>query len=103
MPDRQVVAARRYAVDLSANLSRVVCAADAQWADMVILMDRANWVRLRKLGFETHRLVWLGSLQPGKIEIDDPYRLSDESAAALMQHMAACVNSLASALREPAA
>jgi protein-tyrosine phosphatase len=98
-PRRHIIAAMNYGVDLSAHVSRTVIAADRAWADIVVLMDRANWARLRRMGFDPDRLLWLGALEPGPVEIVDPYSLDDECALAILRRMSSCVETLASALR----
>lgn len=98
-PKRHVAAARDYGLDLSAHASRTVADADRDWADIVVLMDRANWARLRRMEFDLDKLVWLGALQPGPVEIADPYALDDESASAILRRMSSCVEKLASILR----
>ncbi len=100
-PAGHVIMAKGYGIDLSKHVSSVVCLKDNSWADVVILMDRSNWVRLRRMGFDHRKFVWLGALAPGPLEIEDPYNLDDDSAAAVLDRMAACVERLASALKEP--
>ncbi|MBK9253798.1 MAG: hypothetical protein IPM70_18765 [Proteobacteria bacterium] len=48
-----------FGVSLQNHRSSVVSAADLQWADIIILMDRYNWVRLARLGADLQS--WSGS------------------------------------------
>jgi protein-tyrosine-phosphatase len=101
-PDRHVTMARTHGVELSAHASSLIGPGDREWADIVVMMDRSNWVKLRRMGFEAKTIVWLGALVPGSIEIRDPYAMDDESAATLLRRIAKCTERLASALNEPA-
>jgi protein-tyrosine phosphatase len=93
-PDRQVAMARERGVDLSRHSSIVLGPADHIWAQIVVLMDRKNWVGLRRLGVEPEKLVWLGAFAPGAIEIADPYRMDDAAASALLDRLASCAGGL---------
>lgn len=98
-PARHVELCRQVGVDLSGHRSAVVTAADIQWADLIVLMDRHNWLALLELGAVEERLVWLGALDGGPIELPDPYRLSDSDAAAIVRRLLACSIELAARLR----
>jgi protein-tyrosine phosphatase len=67
-------------VDLSTHRSSVISAEDVEWADTIILMDRHNWTALRALGAPQDKLVWLGALIPGPVEIRDPYGMNEAAA-----------------------
>lgn len=101
-PDRQLAMALRHGVDLSTHSSSVIGPADMDWADLVVLMDRSNWARLRRMGLDPARLAWIGAFAQGGIEIEDPYSLDDAAARRLLERLAHCTEELASALREPA-
>jgi protein-tyrosine phosphatase len=90
-----------HGVDLSAHASSLVTPDDLDWAEVVVLMDRSNWVRLRRMGFDASKLVWLGALAPGNREIPDPYSMDDDSVDELLGRMADCTGRLASALQKP--
>jgi protein-tyrosine-phosphatase len=92
-----------HGVELSGHESSQICLDDRDWAQVIVLMDRSIWARLRRYGFHNGRMVWLGALAPGSLEIRDPYELDDESAAAVLNRMATCTERLASALKKPAA
>lgn len=94
-PARHVVMSRALGIDLSRHRSTIVSRSDIASADLIILMDRQNWVALRKMGAPTEKLVWLGAWAPnGGVEIPDPYRMDDRSAADLLVRITACTVSL---------
>lgn len=94
-PARHVAMAERLGVDLSGHLSARVGASDIDWADLIILMDRPNWIALRKMGANPEKLAWLGAWAPdGGMEIRDPDKMDDESAAKLLDRLAACTVSM---------
>lgn len=97
-PDRHLRLARSHGVDLARHRSRVVEPADLQWADIVVLMDRNNWIRLRRMNVDPQKLVWLAAFAPGSIEIDDPYGMNDAQAAALVERLAHCSERFAARL-----
>ena len=87
--------AKELGVDLSPHLSARVGESDIDWADLIILMDRPNWMALRKMGANPRKLAWLGAWSSdGDTELPDPDKMDDESAAILLNRMAACVESL---------
>lgn len=94
-PDRHVKMAERRGVDLSKHASSRIEPADLEWADIVVLMDRGNWVRLRRMGARSERLIWLGAFAPGQIEIQDPYRMDDAAASRLVDRLLRCAGGLA--------
>jgi protein-tyrosine-phosphatase len=79
--------ARQRGVDLSRHASTVIENSDLRWADIVVLMDRRNWMSLRRMGAEPNKLVWLGAFAPGPVEIEDPYQLDDAAASALLDRL----------------
>lgn len=72
-PFQEVV--RRYGVDLSAHRSCALDPAIVAWADVVIVMDRHNWDRLKQDWPQVlPKVVWLGGfVDDGPVEIIDPY------------------------------
>ena len=97
-PRRHVTMALDRGVDLSRHESSVIEPADLEWAEIVVLMDRSNWVGLRRIRVEPSKLVWLGALTPGTVEIDDPYRMDDTAASRLIDRLAQCTEGLAERL-----
>ncbi len=94
--------ARARGVDLSLHASSVISTADLQWAEIIVLMDRKNWVRLRRMGADESKLVWLGALGPGRVEIEDPYEMDDAGASLLLERLASCSAALALTFEKPA-
>lgn len=86
-PQRHVELSRKYGVSLEDHRSAVIKAEDVVWADMIILMDRHNWAALRALGAAEDKMVWLGSVLPGPVEILDPYTMGDAQAEAVVARM----------------
>jgi protein-tyrosine phosphatase len=79
-PPRHVAMSRAFDVELGAHHSKVLTPDDLRWAELVVLMDRHNWQALAERGADRHRLVWLGALTNGPVEIPDPYGLDDAQA-----------------------
>ena len=78
-------------VDLSRHLSARICESDIDSADLIVLMDRRNWIALRKMGADPRKLAWLGAWAPdGDAELPDPDKMDDESAANLLNRIATC-------------
>ena len=67
--------AKRYGIELAPHRSRLIDAATVAWADVIVVMDRHNWDRLRESWPDTlTKTVWLGGfLDRGSVEIVDPY------------------------------
>jgi protein-tyrosine phosphatase len=99
-PEAHVRMSQSVGVDLSSHRSSLVSADDLAWADLIVIMDRHNWARLRDLQAPADKLLWLGGLMPGDVEIPDPYGLSPEAARAVVDRLAACTTSLAGSLRK---
>jgi len=87
-----------HGIDLSRHQSVVIRSEDLTWADIIILMDRHNWQALRRIGAPSHRLVWLGALSKGPVEIPDPYGLPEWAAIEIMHRMKECTARLAAVL-----
>lgn len=84
--------ALRHGVDLSSHRSRVVSDDDVSWADVVVIMDLRNFTHFReRFPKDTDKVVWLGALDGGAIEIDDPYGLGDEAAERVLSRIDACL------------
>jgi protein-tyrosine-phosphatase len=86
-PQRHIQMSRALGVDLSGHRSAIIEARDLEWADTVILMDRHNWTALDRMNVDAAKLLWLGALADGPLEIPDPYRLDDESAQRVLREM----------------
>jgi protein-tyrosine-phosphatase len=86
-PDRHVSMSRDFGVSLAGHRSRVIGKADLEWADVIVLMDRLNWARLRVMGAEPGKLVWLGAFQKGSVEIPDPYGLGEDEARRVLERL----------------
>jgi protein-tyrosine-phosphatase len=97
-PDRHIAVSREYGVDLDAHRSRLIQPSDLQWADVIVLMDRHNWAALTAMGAPAHKLVWLGALLPGPVEVSDPYELGDDEARRVVARMSALAEQLVRAV-----
>lgn len=63
-------------IDLTAHRSSLVDTALADWADVIVIMDRINWRQVDSLnGPYTEKTVWLGAWghEEAGLEIEDPY------------------------------
>jgi protein-tyrosine-phosphatase len=98
-PERHVLSCRRYGVSLETHRSAVVTVDDVRWADLIVLMDRHNWAQLRALGADPVKLVWLGSLVPGRVEIEDPYTVAHCDAERIVERLHAASMKLVAGLR----
>jgi len=99
-PDAHVRMSAALGVDLLAHRSRRVRAEDIAWADLIVIMDRLNWARLQELQAPADKVLWLGSLKPGEVEIPDPYGLDPATARAVVERLAACSAELAARLKK---
>ena len=79
-PVRHQVMCKEFGVSLQEHRSSVISAADLPEADIIILMDRYNWIRLVRLGASPTKLVWIGALTDDSVEIPDPFNLGDDEA-----------------------
>jgi protein-tyrosine-phosphatase len=94
-PARHVTMAGKLGVDLSRHLSACIRESDIHWADLIILMDRRNWISLKGMGASPKKLAWLGAWAlDGGTELPDPDKMDDESAAILLDRLAACTASM---------
>lgn len=89
-PARHVNMSRTRGVDLSRHVSVVVAPADLAWADLIVLMDRHNWQALQLAGAPADRLVWLGAMDGGPVEIPDPYALDEQAAREVLDRLEEC-------------
>lgn len=97
-PPRLVQMSEGFGVDLSQHRSTVVSREALEWADVILLMDRKNWVRLRRMGADPRKLVWLGAFAGGPIELEDPYEMSDRQLAALLERLDSATRQLVAQL-----
>jgi len=58
-------------------------------------MDRHNWQALATMGAPDERLVWLGAMDDGPVEISDPYGQDDATMACIIERLSACTVRLA--------
>jgi protein-tyrosine-phosphatase len=94
-PERHKQMCRDFGVDLAQHRSSILGRADLDWADMVVIMDRKNWVQVRRMGAEEKKLIWLGSLvSTGRVEIQDPYMMDDTQARNLLSRLHDCAKAL---------
>ena len=101
-PERHVAMCADRGIDLAGHRSTVVQPSDLAWADLVVLMDRHNWQALQLIGARNDRVVWLGVMDGGPIEIPDPYTLDDESARRVLARLQDCTSRLKDRLVGPA-
>lgn len=97
-PERHILMGRAHGVDLSGHRSLVLGPADLAWADVIVLMDRHNWQALQLVAAPADRLVWLGVMDDGPVEILDPYALDDQAAQAVLSRLETCAVRLAEVL-----
>jgi protein-tyrosine-phosphatase len=97
-PERHVQMCKRVGISLEHHRSSVIATDDLAWADLIVLMDRHNWAALRHLGADERKLIWLGSLIDGPIEIPDPYTRGDREAEQIVMRMRDAAERLATQL-----
>ena len=86
-PPAHVAAAAARGVPLEHHRSRLIERADLDWADTIVLMDRHNYNHLDEMRADPAKLVWMGVLAGGPVEIDDPYGRSEADAARLLDRL----------------
>jgi len=96
-PAPHVAMSATLGVDLRSHRSRVLESGDYA-ADLIVLMDRRNWVNLRRAGADERKFVWVGALGQGEIEIPDPYGLDAAKAEAIVKRLIAATDELAKRL-----
>lgn len=99
-PPRHVQMSEKFGVSLVEHRSRTISREDVEWADTIILMDRHNWDGLSGMRAARQKLVWLGAMTDGPVEISDPYELDDATAERIVQRMHRSCECFVSALRE---
>lgn len=99
-PARHVQMSEKFGVSLAEHRSRTICHDDVEWADTIILMDRHNWDGLLGLRAAGEKLVWLGAMTEGPVEIEDPYQLDDATAERIVQRMHQSCERFVRTLRE---
>ncbi len=82
-------------VDLEGHRSRCIEAADLEWADTIVLMDRHNWLALDAMGAAPAKLVWAGVLAGGPAEIVDPYGRAEGDARHIVDRLESAAAELA--------
>ena len=93
-PPPHVEASLLDGVDLRSHRSASTTADDIAWAERIVLMDRQNWLALRRLGADPRKLIWLGALD-GEPELADPYGRPPAEARRLMRRLHRCTEALA--------
>ena len=86
-PSEHVRMCAERGVDLGAHRSRCIDAADLEWADTVVLMDRHNWLALANLDAAPEKLVWAGVLAGRPAEIVDPYGRTEADARHIVDRL----------------
>jgi protein-tyrosine-phosphatase len=99
-PERHVEVSREFGVRLDRHRSRLIAPADLEWADLIVLMDRHNWARLTAMGARREKLVWLGALLSGPVEVSDPYTLEDDEARRIVSRLRDLGEELINRIRE---
>lgn len=94
-PSRHVEISRKYGVDLSSHRSTCLGSEELQWPDLIVLMDRHNWQALTAMGVDDDRLVWLGVMDDGSVEIPDPYGQDDATIERIIERLSDCTVRLA--------
>lgn len=99
-PQDYVQLVSEHRIDLGSHRSRLVTPADLEWADMIVIMDRHNWERLRPFGTRVQdKIVWLGAFaQGGPLEIEDPYALPIPQVQTIVKQMGRAADGLAKIL-----
>ena len=93
-PQQHIDMCAAVGIDLGPHRSTVLTLQQSAWADIIVLMDRRNWVALRRLGADPSRFVWLGALVPGPVEIADPYGLAESKAQVIVDRLLVCSKQL---------
>lgn len=97
-PERYVQMCQSFGIDLQEHRSVTLKSQDLDWADLIVLMDRHNWSDLTERAVPQDRLIWLGALDGGPVEIADPYLLDDSDAQRVVERLAVCSKRLAEML-----
>lgn len=94
-PSEHVRMCAERGVDLEAHRSRCIDAADLDWADTVVLMDRHNYLALANMHVAPDKLVWAGVLAGGAPEIVDPYGRTEADARLIVDRLERAARELA--------
>ena len=98
-PDRHVLMCEELGVQLADHRSSVIVPTNLQWAGLIVLMDRSNWIQLRRMGAPEEKLVWLGAwASGGDLEVADPYRLDDSAARRELDRIYECSRAMTNAI-----
>ena len=102
-PQRLIDIARRYDVDLSVHRSRVVDEDALAASDAIFVMDRKNYHDLlARFQWANDRIYFLGWFGKGD-EINDPYKMRVEDAAARLHEIVQAVDGLVRLISAPVA
>ncbi len=100
-PEFYVAQCQELGVDLSAHRSRVADSEMTGLADAIVIMDARNWSLLMRLDPATEsKLIWLGLMDGGAVEIEDPYGRSPEERAQIVARLKLATERLAGKLVE---
>jgi protein-tyrosine-phosphatase/predicted ATP-grasp superfamily ATP-dependent carboligase len=95
-PEDFMRVAKAHGIDLSSHRSQRVSLDDLDWAEMIVLMDQRNYDLLRDLEPKSlKKVVWLGALDGGPVEIEDPYGEDEAQMEAVLGRLDACLDRLA--------
>ena len=103
-PPDYVRLVRDLRIDLASHRSRLVTPLDMEWADVIVIMDRYNWERVRASGTQIHgKIIWLGAFgAAGSVEIEDPYALATSRVQTIVEQMQVATDGLVQRLLEDA-
>ncbi|MGH8213158.1 MAG: ATP-grasp domain-containing protein [Rhodanobacteraceae bacterium] len=93
------VVSRTLAIDLHDHRPSTVDGEVIEWADLILLMDAANWHALTKAFPDAvDKAVLLGAAASGNgshtLEVRDPYRLEDRAMQTIASTLESCVKAL---------
>ncbi|MFQ5600429.1 MAG: ATP-grasp domain-containing protein [Candidatus Krumholzibacteriia bacterium] len=96
---RRIAAAR--GIDLASHLSLTLDQESLDWADMILVMDRATQRRLRDRDRRAgEKVIWFGALDSDSdVEIKDPYCLPADEVAAILQKIDRCAEALTATIQ----
>lgn len=99
-PAHVVEAARASGIELGDWRSRIVCGDDVEQADLVLVMDRANWERVeRDFPAAMHKVTQLGFFASPAEDIADPYDMDPVGTAQVLAAIERAVDGLVLAVR----
>lgn len=86
-----------HGIDLTDHRSEVISRSLCQWADLIIIMDRENWIRLEAFDESVlSKTVWLGAFRAAlSPEIADPFRGTRNMMISAIQEIEDASKSLA--------